>query len=250
MPRTRARHAASSMPPSASEYRQPPASTWAEQAEPPPTGTDRMAVTSFVLGLLGIVGISAILGIGLGIAALRRMRGTLQQGRGLAIAGIVLGSAWLVVIVALYATGTIFGTATPRQPAASGSTGASSQGVDPFSLAAGDCFDNPVVAASGVTNVSSVVETSCTKPHNAEVFATFAVTGSSASYPGTARLTSIATSGCNAREKAALNSALITKSMTVRLLFPLQSSWKAGHRTISCIIYSPTSNLKSSVLKP
>lgn len=242
-------HSAASGPLSAPEYRPGPASTWAEQEEPP-SGTDRMAVTSFVLGLLGIVGISAILGIGLGIAALRRMRGTLQQGRGLAIAGIVLGSVWLVVIVALYATGTIFGTTTPGQSAASGSTGASSQGVDPFSLAAGDCFDNPAVAATGVTNVSSVVQTSCTKPHNAEVFATFTVTGSSASYPGTAQLTSIATTGCNAREKTAVNTALVTKAMTVRLLFPLQSSWKAGHRTISCIIYSPTSNVTSSVVKP
>jgi len=201
-----------------------------------------MAVTSFVLGLLGVVGISAILGIVLGIVALRRIRATLQRGRGWAIAGIVLGSVWLVVAVALVATGTILGSTTPTPSAGS------SQGVDPFALTTGDCFNNPAVTAGHTTDVASVVRTTCTKPHNAQIFATFSA-GSSASYPGSAKLTNIASSGCSARAKTSLTGSLITSSMQIRLLFPLQSSWAAGHRTISCIIYSATTTLKTSVVK-
>jgi hypothetical protein len=121
--------------------------------------------------------------------------------------------------------------------------------VDPFSLTAGDCFNNPTVTPGKITDVGSVVQTSCTQPHNAQIFATFKATGSMFSYPGSAKLTSIASSGCNSRGRASLDSSKITSSMQIRLLFPLQSSWIAGNRTISCIIYSPASNMKVSVVK-
>jgi hypothetical protein len=201
-----------------------------------------MAIASFVLGLLGIVGISAILGIVFGIIALRSIRATLQGGRGLAISGIVLGGLWLALYAALIATGAIFGAATP-------SSSASGQRVDPFSLVAGDCFNNPTVTPGKITDVGSVVQMSCTQPHNAQIFATFKVTGSMLSYPGSAKLTSIASSGCSARARASLDSSKVTSSMQTRLLFPLQSSWMAGNRTVSCIIYSPAANMRVSVLK-
>ncbi len=232
-----------------SEYSQAPATNSGQQVAAPPSGTSGMAVASFVLGLLGIVVISAILGIVFGIVALRRVSGAQQRGKGLAIAGIVLGSAWLALGVVLIATGAILGTVTPAQPSSSGSTHGSGQHVDPFSLATGDCFDNPTVTAGHITEVASVVQTSCTQPHNAQIFATFATSGSLLDYPGSAKLTSIASNGCNARAKASLNDAMITNSMQIRLLFPLQTSWLAGHRTISCIIYSPTATMTASVLK-
>jgi hypothetical protein len=235
-----------SPPSGASRERQvaspPPGGSWERQLASPPSGPSRLAVTSFLLGLFGIVGISAILGIVLGLVALRRMRRTMQRGKGLAIAGIVLGIAWLAVAVVLVATGTIFGSPTPAPSSASG------QPVNPFSLITGNCFDNPAVTPGHVTDVGSVVRTTCTKPHNAQIFATFAVSGAIRSYPGSAKLTDLASSGCNTRAKASLDSSMITNSMQIRLLFPLQSSWTAGHRTISCIIYNPTATMKSSVL--
>jgi hypothetical protein len=218
-----------------------PASGWA--VSPPPSGINGKATAALVLGLLGFVGISAILAIVFGVQALGRIRSTLQQGRGRAIAGIVLGSAWLVLAVVLVVVGSL-NPATPGPSSGSGSAGASGQRVGPFSLVAGDCFDNP-----HVTDVTSVVQTSCTQPHNAQIFATFDTTGSILGYPGSAKLDSIATSGCNARAKSDLNSAMITNSMRIRLLFPQESSWIAGQRKISCMIYSPTSDMTSSVLK-
>ena len=84
-----------------------------------------MAIAGFVLGLLGFVGISAILGIVFGAVALGRIRRTYQQGRGLAIAGIVLGSCWLALFAFLIVIGlTAGGSPTPPTPT---STGVASQ---------------------------------------------------------------------------------------------------------------------------
>jgi Domain of unknown function (DUF4190)/Septum formation len=222
------------------------------QAPPSSSGTSGMAIASFVLGLLGIVGISAILGIVLGIGALRRIGRTFQRGRGLAIAGIILGSSWLVLAVAVAVIASLGNSSTPAsQPGAetSSSAGASRQTVDPFSLVTGDCFDNPTATPGQTQHLTSVVQTPCNQAHNAQVFATFNVSGSMLDYPGSAKLHSIAGSGCAARAKASLNRAKLTNSMTVRFLFPLESSWLGGRRTVSCIVYNPTPTLTSSLVK-
>lgn len=226
-------------------------SPW-ESPAPPSSGKNGMAIASFVLGLLGIVGISAILGIALGIVALRRIRRTSQRGKGLAIAGIVLGSAWLVLAVALAVSAALSISPTPTaQPGAktSPSAGASSHSVNPFLLVTGDCFDNPTVTPGQVRHVTSVVQTPCDQAHNAQIFATFNAHGAMLNYPGNAKLASIASSGCDARVRASLNRAKLTNSMGIRFLFPLESSWLAGHRTVSCIVYNPTPTITSSLLK-
>jgi hypothetical protein len=84
---------------------------WAGWAPPAPlsAGTNGMAIAGFVLGLLGFTVISAILGIIFGSIALSRIRMTGQGGRGLAIAGIVLGSCWLALFVILFAIGAVIG---------------------------------------------------------------------------------------------------------------------------------------------
>jgi hypothetical protein len=210
-----------------------------------------MAIASFVLGLLGALGLSAILGIVFGIVALRGIRRTFQRGRGLAIWGIALGSAWLVLAVVVAVITGVGGSSAPKpQPGATSSpSSASSQTVDPFSLATGDCFDNPIATPGQVQDVTSVVQTQCNKPHNAQIFATFNVSGSMLSYPGSTQLGRTASVGCDARASASLDAAKLTNSMTIRFLFPLQSSWLAGRRTISCIVYNPTPTLTSSLLK-
>jgi Domain of unknown function (DUF4190)/Septum formation len=235
--------------PPSSRYRQaPPAAASGLRVGPPPSVTSGMAVTAFVLGLLGVLVITAILGIVFGVVALRGIRASLQRGRGLAIAGIVLGSAWLALAAVLVASVFILRTATPAQPSASASTHAGSRRVNVLSLRGGDCFDYPAVTPGQVTKVVSVLQTTCTEPHNAQIFATFTLAGSILDYPGNTSLASTAVTDCSARIKAALNSVLITKTMTLRFLVPEQLSWVAGNRTISCVIYSPTA-MRSSVLK-
>src|SRR5215472_2037103 len=129
-----------------------------ERASPPPSGTSGMAIAAFVLGLLGVV----ILGVIFGVIALRRIGRTHQAGKGLAVAGIALSVAWVAVAVVLaVVAGSLFGTATPASPgvAASLPPGASGQSVDPFTLTAGDCFDNPTPTAGQTQTVTAVVQT-------------------------------------------------------------------------------------------
>jgi hypothetical protein len=116
----------------------------------PPAGTSGWAIASFVVGLLSValLGLATLLSIIFGIIALKRIRRLGQKGLGLAIAGLVLSAAWLVVaIVVVIAIGVGGATRSP-------STGKIvSQGHLPaFSLATGDCFNNP----AGARSVSSV----------------------------------------------------------------------------------------------
>lgn len=60
------------------------------------TGTNGMAIASFVLGLLGV----NLLGLIFGFVALGQIRSNPGQGgRGMAIAGIVLSLVWIALFV-------------------------------------------------------------------------------------------------------------------------------------------------------
>lgn len=64
----------------------------------PPTGTNSFAIGSLVASVVGLLcGIGSIIGIVLGIVALNQIKQTRQGGHGLAIAGIVVGVASLII---------------------------------------------------------------------------------------------------------------------------------------------------------
>ncbi len=249
--------AASGLTTGSVRYPRAPALAGFPEAPPmyPPTpssDTDSMAVAAFVLGLLGFVWICAILAIVFGIIARNRIRRTFERGRGQATAGIVLGSIWLglyVVGIVVAVVVAITSSSSSSAPPAPASTAAGSQAVKPWTLKAGACFDMPAVAAGKAVSVPSVVPILCTQPHNAQIFATFNVSGSMLSYPGDAKMSSLAGSGCAARAPASLDSARVSDSMSIRYLYPEETSWLAGVRTVSCVVYNPTPTLTSSLLK-
>jgi hypothetical protein len=236
---------------------------------------DGFAVASLLLGVFGITVIGAILSINFGIMALRRVRRTGQPGRGMAIAGLVLSAIWLL-IVTFFVLGAGKG---PSQPSASGGPSSSSGGhssqssghsspsgrdsssptarpsssaspgslsTNVFALHPGQCFQNPPASQTelGVTYVTVV---SCTKPHNAQAFVQFTVNGTR--WPGTGAIQRQADSGCHDRIKGNVDASKIKSSMSLRYLYPLESSWASGHRTITCLIVNSTADLKTSVLK-
>ncbi|WP_431237077.1 DUF4190 domain-containing protein [Mycolicibacterium aichiense] len=72
----------------------------------PATGTNTLAIWSLVASVIGLLcGIGSIVGIVCGILALNQIKKTRQGGYGLAIAGIVVGVATLIISViwAIYA---------------------------------------------------------------------------------------------------------------------------------------------------
>ncbi len=208
-------------------------------AGPPPGSgkTSGWAIASFILGLLSVVILSVIFGF----VALSRIKRLGQRGRGLAIAGLVLSGVWIVIIIIAVVVANA-GKAT-RSPATGQITHSGRLNV--FSLTVGDCFDNP----AGAQTVNTVTAIPCNKPHNAQIFAKFKLTGSDLSYPGSATVTRLATNGCNARI-GSVDKSMTTSAMTIRLLFPEESAWITGQRTVSCMILNPTANLTSSLLNP
>jgi hypothetical protein len=230
--------------------------------------TDGYAIASLLLGVFGITVIGAILSINFGIMALRRIRRTGQPGRGLAIAGLVFSTIWLLVVT-FFVLGAGKG---PSQPSASGGasspsgarnspsggdssspTAKPSSSASPGSLSAnvfalhpGQCFQNPPASQTelGFTYVTVVP---CTKPHNAQAFAQVAVKGTS--WPGTDAVKRQADSDCHAQIKENVQTSKIKSSMSLRYLYPLESSWASGHRTITCLIVNSTPDLTTSLLK-
>ncbi len=91
-------------------YPQPYGQRPAYGPRPPSAGTDGFAIAALVTGIL----LMAIVPIVLGIVALNRISRSGQEGKGLAIAGIVLGAisavGWLLAIVGVIAFFTAYET--------------------------------------------------------------------------------------------------------------------------------------------
>jgi Domain of unknown function (DUF4190)/Septum formation len=198
--------------------------------------TSGWAIASFVLGLLGGVILSVIFGV----VALRRIKRLGQQGRGFAIAGLVLSGLWTLLIILLIIVGSL------SKASRSSSTGQITQGgkLSVFSLSVGDCFDNP----ADTQDVSTITAEPCNQPHSAQVYSKFNLTGSNFSYPGTATVTQLASTGCTART-GNIDRSKVTDAMTVHFLFPDQTAWLGGRRAVTCMVVDPAGDITYSLLK-
>ncbi|WP_406814553.1 DUF4190 domain-containing protein [Mycobacterium sp. M23085] len=69
-------------------------------AGPPPAGTNRLAIASLIASFAGLLlPVSSIVAMVLGVIALDQIRRTRQDGFGMAVAGIVIGIATLLVVL-------------------------------------------------------------------------------------------------------------------------------------------------------
>ena len=107
-----------------------------------------------------------------------------------------------------------------------------------FSLRPGDCLNS-------APNGRSVTILSCATPHQAEVFATFGLTGSG--WPGGAAIQQRADNGCAERMAGYLNPQLMDAGLTEEYVYPDQKAWQAGVRTVVCEVSSSTGLLTGSV---
>jgi hypothetical protein len=105
-----------------------------------------------------------------------------------------------------------------------------------FSLKTGDCFDPQ--GAQSYTLVS------CDAPHDAEVFATFALTGTS--WPGASAVQAKASGGCASRLTGYVNPQLAI-SLTSTYVYPDSVAWQAGTRSVICEVRATTGQLTGSV---
>jgi len=108
-----------------------------------------------------------------------------------------------------------------------------------FRLRTGDCVD------SGPNGISSPTVVPCAQPHDAEVYARFALAGQG--WPGSPAVGAQARRGCTARLGGYLNPQLATAVLAESYVFPDHGAWNAGERTVICEIRSTAGKLTGSV---
>ena len=109
-----------------------------------------------------------------------------------------------------------------------------------FKLRPGDCVNS---APDGL----AVTVLSCGTPHDAEVFATFALPKSS--WPGNTAVEQAAGTACASRLGGYLNPDLASAGLAQEFVYPNQTAWQAGERTVVCEVSSSTGKLTGSVGK-
>jgi Septum formation len=149
----------------------------------------------------------------------------------LAVAGIIIGVIALVGVaagaLAIITHGFRPKTVVTYRPAAV------------FNLQPGQCVN------AGTTGLADTV-VSCGTAHDAEVFASFQLTGS---WPGTAGVKQEASNGCASRFSSYLNPQLATAALNQQFVYPNQQAWQAGERTVVCEVSSSDGKLTGSVRK-
>jgi Septum formation len=156
-------------------------------------------------------------------------------------AGERRGVSWLVVagvIVVLVAVAAAAGVLVVATHGSRHKTVVTYRPAAVFSLRAGECINSS-------PNGLSVTILSCATPHEAEVFATFSLTGSS--WPGDAAVQQQASSGCANRIAGYLNPQLLNAGLNQQYVYPNQGAWRADVRTVVCEVSSASGPLSGSV---
>ncbi|MCX4745525.1 DUF4190 domain-containing protein [Kitasatospora sp. NBC_01287] len=199
-------------------YRQPPFAPYDAQ---PPThrGTNGLAVTSLVTGLTCCLWPAAL---GFGIASLVQLRRRRQSGRGLAVAGVVLGVLGLLASV-LAGVGGVVGFRAAQVAARDNG----------FGLQPGQCFTQQ----SGPAGVTGWPRVDCSAPHYGEVTARIKLTGDE--FPGTVIVQQQSNAVCRTAEQAYLTDLWArSSSVSVRYIYPnTEARWENTDQTTICFLH-------------
>lgn len=206
-------------------------------ASPVPTpGHNGLAIAALCCGIAGLFAPAAVVGIVLGIVALGQLRRRVQQGKGMAVAGIVLGALWLLGWVALI----VFLPEDAPAPSAAPTTVTQRHEVFVEALKAGDCFSGGRKDA-----VDLVTVVPCASPHESQVVVTFELPAGP--YPGDKAVSAAAEKGCS--EKA---DPLITDKAYDELdpssISPSDAYTWRGDRTVVCVVEAPSGTTTGSAL--
>lgn len=204
---------------------------------PPPRSdkTSGLAIGAFVTGLLGCFG---VLGLILGIIALRQIGQSGAKGRGFAIAGIVLSCLWLVGGVVTFA---LRGGSDSSTDGAGGSPGTSEtkpKEVDAKKMKVGDCINDNAGATNTTATgepveVDSVKIVPCDGPHDGEVMAVFRL--SATVLPNEQQMGQLASAGCKKRMLKKISRDPAAGSLATSYYYPTKESWVTGDRTVTCV---------------
>ncbi|MER7533192.1 DUF4190 domain-containing protein [Streptomyces sp. NPDC097704] len=226
------------MPYAAGPYGGPPGAPGAvPYGQPPRRTTNGLAIGSLVTGIVCCL---PPLGLVLGLVALPQIRKRGQDGKGLAITGIVLSAVSSLLLVVGLATGGISSAWHSFEKGVDEASRARST----FSLRTGQCFSGDGKLEDYTTDVTVV---DCARPHGGEVTGDFKVTGFD-KWPGDDALDELAGSRCETINVAyAMDTWAVPKDVSVYYYMPSRESWRAGDRMVTCVYASEGKKFSGSV---
>lgn len=212
-----------------------------------PTGTNGLAIAALVLGICGFLVATPIIGLIFGIVSLSAVRKSGQKGKGLAISGIVLSSAW-IAIFATFMTIAVIATGDPAVRDANG-TVVSPGVVSVFALQKKDCFTLPHgVIGSTHTKTATVKVVPCSTAHDSESIGLFTLADES--LPTADDLHTESTKQCVQLLNAAIpDPASLPSGSRMEYLYPDQRAWDNGRRQVMCFVQFPAATMTQSVCR-
>lgn len=226
--------------------------------QPPPQaqGTNGFAIAALVFGLLG-----GCLALIFGPIALSQIKKTGQQGRGMAIAGMVAFGVWLVIGVLIGVTAalsakdtvtTSSGISPVTVPTASmpsldystTSAASGSRSVSVTNLHVGECVD-------GIQNDQSnsrVTVTDCNNPHDAEVMYTYRMTDSA--FPGTDESEREAQTTCKSQLEGMIRTSPMADRLAFLYLYPNSQESFSEDKGVICLVADKGDNKLTGKVNP
>lgn len=197
------------------------------------SGNNGLAIASLATGIGGFcIGLASPVAVGLGIAALTQIKRRGGDGKGMAIAGLVLGGlgtiGWLLYIVLIVVLGLTSDDDYSGSPQPTSSYSTPSTYVD--DLAVGECFDD-----SGEED--EVVRQPCADPHDGEIIA--GVTLPDGPYPGDKEIDKAGEQSCATAFGEYVGSTVKDTELEWDYWTPTRQLWASNDRLVVCAAYGP-----------
>lgn len=206
-------------------YPQGPYQAWGQGYSPynRPAPFNGLAIAALVLGVLCFL---PAVGLVLGAVALVQIRKRGERGTGMAVAGMVMSTLGIAVVVLALVTGGARDFWDGVKDEAADSRGTA------FSLEKGECFDTPGGSLEG--EAYDVDKVPCAGRHDAEVFANFAM--AAGRYPGDSKVVDVADTKCYALQASyAMDGWAVPDNVDVYYFTPTRESWSGGDRSVTCM---------------
>jgi hypothetical protein len=197
-------------------------------------GNNGLAIASLATGIGGFcVPFASPVALGLGIASLVQIKKRQDNGKGMAIAGVVLGGLgtigwllYLVLIVVLGVTSDDDYYGAPEPTSSYSSTPATY--ID--DLAVGECFDEG-------DEDDEVIRQPCTELHDGEIFA--GVTLPDGPYPGDKEVDKAGEQSCITEFGEYVGSTVKDTELEWDYWTPTKQLWNSNDRLVVCAAYGP-----------
>ncbi|WP_196054487.1 DUF4190 domain-containing protein [Nocardia aurantiaca] len=200
-------------------------------APPPPQSTNGLAIAALILGLLG----ACLLAVPFGIIALTQIKQRNQNGKGLAIGGLIASGVWALIVVILFVVGAVNGSDTSASQDNTTRTAAlpdSPTSISVDEVKTGDCLQT----VEENNHIRKVTVLPCDSPHDAEVITQVHLTGS---WPGSLDASfKKANDACLDEIDKQLSKSSMYDQLETFILYPAnETQWNKLNGRATCMVH-------------